>query len=367
MKVLHILGELRYSGMETMLVSAAPWFLNEMEATLLSTGPTIGPFADELRKSGYSVEHIPFEKKIRFFVKVGKLIRSGKFDIVHIHSERAYPFYAAVAWPFARVVSTTHHIFKFRGALRVRKIVERAVCRIAFGVTQICTSISQQSNERRRFYSGTTLIENWYDDTKYRMPSLEERTKARDYLGLRKDEFLFISLGSNVAYKNYDLVIRALQLIPAELPLKYLHVGDEGQGRPLSTLAKDLGVKARTIFPGSVENAVQYLWASDCYVMPSREEGFGVAAVEAMATGLPAILSRRPALTDFARYMNGIIYIEPCVDELVQQMILAFHRSPTERHETGAQLAAAVRANFGAKRGALRYLSVYDAIVGRQP
>jgi glycosyltransferase involved in cell wall biosynthesis len=369
MKVLHILNELRYSGAEMMLISAAPWFVNEeMAATVLSTGDKIGPVADELRKSGYVVEHIPFEKKLRFFVRVRSLIRNGKFDLAHIHCERAYPFYAAAAWPMTPAIRTVHHLFQFRGALRIRKILERAVCRIVFGVTEINNSISGQSNERKRFYSrGGILAENWYDDTRYRRPSLEERNSARNYLKLNKNDFVFISLGSNVDYKNYDLIVRALQLIPPQFPIKYLHVGDEGQGKPLSTLARDLGVETRTIFPGSVKDAVRYLWASDCFVMPSREEGFGIAAVEAMSTGLPVILSRRPALTDFARYMDGILYVAPCVDELTQQMTFAHFRSATDRYATGAQLSAAVSLHFGAKRGALRYLSIYDAVTRRPP
>jgi glycosyltransferase involved in cell wall biosynthesis len=174
-------------------------------------------------------------------------------------------------------------------------------------------------------------------------------------------------LGTNVDYKNYDLIIRALQLIPPQLPVRYLHVGDEGEGKPLSNLARDLGVETRTIFPGRVKEAVRHLWASDCFVMPSREEGFGIAAVEAMATGLPAILSNRPALTDFARYINGIIYVAPRTEQLAQQMIFAYSRYRSERQETGAQLAAEVRCQFGAQKGALRYLAIYDAVTGTRP
>src|SRR5262249_51085745 len=129
-RVLHILNELRYSGAEIMLASAAPWFLNEeMEATILSTGDKIGAFAGELRGCGYGIEHIPFEKRFSFLVKIRRLIQRGRFDIVHIHCERAYPIYAAAAWHVAPAVRTVHHLFDFRGLLRFRKILERAVCR----------------------------------------------------------------------------------------------------------------------------------------------------------------------------------------------------------------------------------------------
>jgi glycosyltransferase involved in cell wall biosynthesis len=366
-RVLYILNELRYSGAETKLAAAADWFRNEqIEMTILSTGERIGPFAETLRRCGYVLEHIPFRKRLRFFLSVRSLIRTGNFDIVHIHSERAYPFYAGIAWPIP-TVRETGHLFQHRGALRVRKIVERAVCQHVFGVMQVSSTTAEQRNERIRFWSNTTFVNCcWYNDAKYRLPSKAERNGARDLLGLSEDDFLIVSLGSNVVYKNYDLIIKAVQLLPAQLPIKYLHIGNEGEEEPLSALAKQLGVKDKTMFPGRVDDAVRYLWAADCYIMPSREEGFGIAAVEAMATGLPAILSRRPALTDFARYMDGIIYAEPNVEELALQMMLVYFRPQKERWRIGAQLAAAVRANFAVENGAGAYLSIYNTLLRRR-
>ena len=56
---------------------------------------------------------------------------------------------------------------------------------------------------------------------------------------------------------------------------------------------------------------IPFLYASDVYIMPSSREGFGVAAVEAMGSGLPAILSNRPALYDFKDDSKEIVFTEP--------------------------------------------------------
>ena len=100
------------------------------------------------------------------------------------------------------------------------------------------------------------------------------------------------SLGGNWAYKNYDLIVSALSRIPAALDVIYAQVGLQGEGAPLESLASETGVTHRLQCRGVVAETLPYLHAADAYLMPSSEEGFGVAAVEAMASGLPAILSR---------------------------------------------------------------------------
>ncbi|HEY9688595.1 MAG TPA: glycosyltransferase [Coleofasciculaceae cyanobacterium] len=92
-------------------------------------------------------------------------------------------------------------------------------------------------------------------------------------------------------YKGVDVTIRALPLIARIIPnVKYLVIG-RGDDRPrLEALAYEMGVGDRVVFAGFVptEELPDFYRAADLYVMPSQE-GFGIAYLEAMATGVPVI------------------------------------------------------------------------------
>jgi phosphatidylinositol alpha-1,6-mannosyltransferase len=99
-------------------------------------------------------------------------------------------------------------------------------------------------------------------------------------------------LASSERYKGHDRVIRILSRVLAQFPNTiYLIVGD-GDDRPrLEALAKELGVHERVRFAGFLpaEDLPEHYRLADVFVMPSTGEGFGIAFLEAMASGLPVI------------------------------------------------------------------------------
>ena len=363
LKILHILNELRFSGAETMLECAAPCFRAAgHDPHILATGAAIGPFAPALERAGYRLHHIPFAKSVAFFRAVRRLIAAERYDLVHIHCERAYPIYALLAAPTSRVVRSTHHLFGFTGGLRLRKTLERAFCRRVLGVTEINGSLAVHRNEIARFFAGGPLCWAWYNEAAFVPPTADQRAEARRRLGCAAGEVLLVSLGSNTSYKNYGLILDALARLDPALGVRYTHVGDQGPGEPLSRAAAERGLSGVTRFPGRVENALDYLWAADCCVMPSTEEGFGIAAVEAMAAGLPAILSNRPSLTDFAAFSPDIVYTELDAGELARHIAAMAATPDAERRRIGAGLAEVMRREFSAPVGAGRYISVYEGL-----
>ncbi|MGF1708595.1 glycosyltransferase [Enterovibrio baiacu] len=98
------------------------------------------------------------------------------------------------------------------------------------------------------------------------------------------------------AYKDHPTVIRAL----AELPENYeLHFAGDGDRRDeYMALVKELGVENRVIFHGVLTDIPAFLDTLDVYVQSSSVEGFGLAAVEGMAAGLPVLASNVPGLSE---------------------------------------------------------------------
>ena len=122
---------------------------------------------------------------------------------------------------------------------------------------------------------------------------------------------LIASVGHLVARKRHADVLRAL----AELPgVRYLIIGDGPERGRLERLASELGVSARVEFAGQLApaRAAERIGAAWCLAMPSTDEAFGVAYIEAMAAGVPAVgRAGEPGPEEIAAAGEGIELVAP--------------------------------------------------------
>src|SRR5205823_4013374 len=102
----------------------------------------------------------------------------------------------------------------------------------------------------------------------------------------RADGPVIGAIGRLAPEKGYDLAIHALRDLPeATLVL----VGDGSERERLEAIARELGVAERVQFTGWSDEPRRYLPGFDAFVLPSRQEGFPLAVVEAMLAGLPVV------------------------------------------------------------------------------
>jgi glycosyltransferase involved in cell wall biosynthesis len=140
-------------------------------------------------------------------------------------------------------------------------------------------------------------IPNGVDMTVFKPPGPSDRDAARSELGLGVDEFVVVYIGRLVAWKRVDLLIDAWsRLDPADRG-RLLIVGDGQEAPALQAAAQRVGADVR--MEGRSDHPVTYLWAADVYVNPSGDnrlegEGLSVALLEAMATGVPPIVTQGP-------------------------------------------------------------------------
>lgn len=333
-----------------MLLSAQPVLKRRgISNHVLSTGNRPGSYANDLALAGVSVHHIAFSKSLRFFKRVYRLVKKYSFDTVHIHTERAYLYYTIVARAARtpQIIRTVHHIFPWSGSLRWRNIIFRHACSRLMGCLFLSNSPTGLSNERRCYGMRNRLIPNWYNSQIYRARTIDEYKEARKMLGITASDFVAVSLGGNSDYKNLGLVINTVANLPKQNKIQYFQVGDEGPSKPLSNLLASYANCDRIKLCGRVPDPLPYLRAADVYVMPSTIEGFGVAAAEAMAVGVPAILSDRPALSDFKLATNQIDYIECSVDDLTSALLRLESMDFQQRWNRGQCLAEAMPLNYG--------------------
>ncbi len=120
-------------------------------------------------------------------------------------------------------------------------------------------------------------------------PDTETRDQARRSLGLGGGPML-LTVARLAANKGHDRVLRVLPSLRRRVPgVRYLVVGDGAERARLETLAGELGVASAVHFVGEVENVEPYLRSSDVFVLPTRLEGFGIATLEAAASGCAVV------------------------------------------------------------------------------
>ena len=129
----------------------------------------------------------------------------------------------------------------------------------------------------------------------------------------RSDEgpFRFVTVARLCRQKGQDLLLRALALARPDLPeVRLTLVGSGPDEAALRRLCTGLGLDDVVDFAGYVTDPAPYLREADCFVLPSRWEGFGVALVEALQSGLPVLA------TD-CEFGPGDIVVDPRLGDLV--------------------------------------------------
>ncbi len=359
-RVLHVLAELGRSGAESMLLASPSYFAEHgYSSDVLSTGDTAGPTASAFESAGFGVHHIRFARTPLFFLRVYGLMH--RYDVIHLHTERANFWFGLVALAARprRLLRTVHSVFAFEGALRRRRgFQRRALHRL--GVIHVACGPAVQRNEEQRFGLPTRLVPSWYDSRLFFPFTEHERLHSRASFGFANNETVLVTTGTCAPVKNHGGLLEALARLPHKVRPVYLHVGIEEHGQPERKLAEQLGVADNVRFLGPVPDLRPVYAASDVFAMPSLYEGFSVAILEALATGLPTVLTDVGGLRDLRTFYPGLSYAEPTVGSLANVLAGLLAESPDQRRARSAGYAEVTRRTFGVEVGVERYVAIYD-------
>lgn len=347
-RVLHVLSELRSSGAEVMLRCAGDrWEEHGIAADILALAPRVGPYAEELRAAGYRILHQKDNPPARLLRDFRSLVRTERYDVVHIHCERAN-FWLGVAARSAgaAVVQTLHSVFEFHNTLRAERMIQRRLAARSKAWAHVAVSPSVAANEQRRFGIRPQVIENWCDHV-FVPPTAEERARARAAFGLPEGATVVVSVGNCAPVKRHETVLQAMAHPSCPSGLVHLHVGEEDEGRRERRIAERLGIADRVRFLGRT-HPLPALHAADVFVMPSAREGAGVAAIEALAVGLPCVVADVPGLRDLADASPSVTLTSTEPEQLLRALARA----------KGATSPIRVGERFDVARGVAQYATV---------
>lgn len=238
-----------------------------------------------------------------------RIFKREKFDLVQYSTPNA-SLYASIAAKKAKIPVRLYcqwgMVFvAFSGLKRkIFKLEEKFVCSNS-------TWIEPDSNSNLVFarkeglYGSNKSSVVWngsacgIDLEKFNIKSRDEfREKIRKQYGIASDATVFIFVGRITRDKGINELLNAyFKLSETKQSYMFLLGRNESSDVDEVLYKKSLSFD-KIIYTGNVTNVEEYLAASDCFVMPSYREGFGMGVIEAEAMGLPVIVTDIPGPTD---------------------------------------------------------------------
>ncbi|MFJ6699569.1 glycosyltransferase [Streptomyces sp. NPDC091272] len=326
MRALHVITGLGVGGAEQQLRLVLRHLPAHCDVVTL-TNP--GPVADGLRADGVHVTHLGMHgnRDLTALPRLVRLIRRGRYDLVHTHLYRAC-VYGRIAARLAGVrtcVATEHSLgraeIEGRPLGRGTRALYLATERLGSATVAVSGTVAARLREWGVPASRIHVVPNGIDAALFRHDA-GSRASTRAALGVPQDAFVVGGVGRLVPGKRFDVLVRAVAALPGA---QLLLAGDGPERESLRSLAARLEAADRVHLLGERDCAgtaaapgvPALLGAMDVFVSTSREEAFGLAAVEALAAGLPVLHSDCPAIEDLpAGHAPGARRISGDVAEL---------------------------------------------------
>jgi len=188
-----------------------------------------------------------------------------------------------------KVVYTAHGFHFFDGAPLKNWLLFYPAERFLSRFTDLLITINREDDARaQRFHARRAVMVNGVGVDLSRFEAPVDRQAVRSALGVAPDAPALICVGEHSQRKNHETVLRAAALIN-DAQVLFCGVGEKQP--ELEALARELGMGSRVHFLGFRRDVAQLLAASDVFVFPSWQEGLPVSQMEAMAAGLPCVVS----------------------------------------------------------------------------
>ena len=291
MKILHVITSLRTGGAEKLMVDLLPRFrkLGDDVELLLFDGERT-PFYEQLEQSGVTIHKLGINRNVYNPLNIFGLFRyMRKYDIVHSHLT-APQLFAAIGSLFCSTIlcTTEHATSNRRRTFKLYSYIDKWMYSRYKKIICISdgTENSLCSYVRGRIPTSTCVIYNGVDIVKY-VDALP--IKENSLLDLTKHYFIIMMVAGFRPAKDQDTLIRALTHLPYNFHAFF--VGDGIRKSECEKLADSLKVRERCHFLGVRGDVPSLMKIANVVVISSHWEGFGLAAVEGMASGRPVIAS----------------------------------------------------------------------------
>lgn len=194
-------------------------------------------------------------------------------------------------------------------------------------------------------------------------PKLEEQgldTLRNEYAD--QDEKLVVHISNFRPVKRIMDVIETFARMHNQVKSKLILVGDGPERSRAEHLCRELQICDKVIFMGNVKNPIEILRIADVFLLPSESESFGLAALEAMACGVPVISTNTGGLPEVNRHgVTGMMSNVGDVEDMAKNIV--FLLTDDKRHEKFKINALNRAADFSLEKILPMYESLYNSVL----
>ena len=348
------------------------------EVHLVSTDP---PFRLGEFRAGLVFHHVetpsyPLFREPQYLLSLTNAIvnlsREFSFDLVHAHY--AIP-HATAAYLAKQILATTPgaHVPKIVTTLHGTDITLLGSDRsysgtVAFsieqsdGVTAVSESLKADTYRALDLKRSIYVIPNFVDCARYRRSPTEE-LRHRICPPDRYDK-LIVHMSNFRPLKRAEAVVEIFRRVRAKVRARLLLVGDGPDLPKASRLAHDLGLGQDVIALGEQDQVVPLLSVADLFLLPSSQESFGLAALEAMACGVPVVASAVGGLPEVIDDgINGFLKEPEDLDGMAERALMLL-TTPALHRRIADQGRRKVEQRFCADLVVPQYEAFYREVTG---
>jgi len=359
MKILHVITSLATGGAEKLMVDLLPRLQglgHEVELAIFDGRVT--PFYEQLQARGIRIHRfMPCGGNVYNPLnlwKLVRLVRKGRYDIVHTHNY-APQIFAAICSLITKValVTTEHNTTNRRRSLKWYKQIDR----LMYSRYRNIICVSDKAEENLRGYLGKCKADINTISNGVNISEFSKATASGELERIAPGSRKILMVAAFRPQKDQNTLIKAMRLLPENFHLYFC-----GSGERLNDcehLAKGLGVADRVHFLGIRTDVPQLLHASDYVVMSSHFEGLSLSSVEGMSVGKPFLASDVDGLREVVKGA-GILFPHQDAGALAAE-IMRLEQS-FEQYRAVADACLNRTQKFDISTMVLGYNAIYNSI-----
>jgi glycosyltransferase involved in cell wall biosynthesis len=301
MKILHVINSLGAGGAENLLKDMALIMKSRgLDVNILLLSKENDYYSEELVERGIPVFWTGVDNiySIRQISGIISHIEKNDYHVVHTHLFPVQYWYSnakrLTRWTIPSV-TTEHNTYNRRRNVPLFRYLDAVV----YNQYHKIVCISEATKEALQnwvpvVHEKTVIINNGVRLEKYITATPYHPTEIVP--GFTERNKLILMVARMDVQKDHETIIQAALLLPDDL--HFLFVGDGPKRNDYERMVNELNLTHRIHFLGIRNDVPRLMKSANFFVLSSHWEGFGIVAVEAMASGLPVIASDVPGLRD---------------------------------------------------------------------
>ncbi|MEM7413143.1 MAG: glycosyltransferase [Myxococcota bacterium] len=359
LRIAHVSGETGFSGGEVQVFLLMEGLRDAGHENLLICPPDSRARA-EAEKRGIATASVAMRNDLSLPAswRTTRILREQRPHLVHCHTGRANWVGGLAAWRAGIPALTTRRMDRrVKRGPRTRWLYGRVMRRAAAISPAVATRLEEGGVAADRI----RLI--WSSVDPATLTPSADRAQLRSERDVRDDDVVLLVTANLVRRKGIDLLIEALARCAEAPGLRLWVVGDGVEKEALEALARERGVTARATFFGRRDDIADWLEACDVFVLPSRLEGLGVAALEAMARARPVVASAVGGLAEVVLHEETGLLVQPEDADALAAALQRMHADAVLRDRLGHAGAQRIRDTFTASKMVEQYVALYREIL----